>query len=93
MQMTLTITAESPSELVTVLAALQGAGVGAPVQLKAVARAPEPKEEDAMVGEAGACCRQAVGGPERGRSGDHAARERDHDLGRAPRADRVPGRQ
>jgi hypothetical protein len=42
MQMTLTITAESPAEMVTVLSALQGAGVGAPVQLKAT-ETREPK--------------------------------------------------
>jgi len=40
MQMTLTITAESPAEMVTVLAALQSSGVGVPVQLQAVQAAP-----------------------------------------------------
>ena len=40
MQMTLTITAESPAEMVTVLAALQSSGVGVPVELKAMETAP-----------------------------------------------------
>jgi hypothetical protein len=56
MQMTLTITAESPSELVTILAALQGAGVGTPVHLVAggessvlAALADKPVVEPPMV--------------------------------------------
>lgn len=40
MQMTLTITAESPAEMVTVLGALQTAGVGTPVNV--VAEGPKP---------------------------------------------------